>query len=160
MFSVPGKCDLVNRKKKWKCALIQKAAQVQEKKRSFEYNTRNTAAPLSCQGSQPPLEACNLAPATFPTSPPTAPDQIQVLQQNGPLTSQWKHLKLLCRLFPSDHPIVPDSILRNPCNSSTLSSNVMSFKFSLITSIKSEIYRCEKYYVNHNMQCKCWLLVY
>lgn len=77
------------------------------------------------------------------------------------LTSHWKHFKLFCRLFPSDHPIAPDSILRNPCHSSTLSSNAMSFKkFSLITSINSEIYVSEKHYVNYNMQCKCWLLVY
>lgn len=86
MLGVPGKCDLINnRKKRNENALSYKRQpKVQEKKRSFEYNTRNAAAPLSCKGSQPPFKACDLASATFPASSPAAPDQLQVLQQNGP----------------------------------------------------------------------------
>lgn len=78
-----------------------KQPKVQEKKRSFEYNTRNTAAPLSCKRGQPPFKdaiwpllpfqsLCLLLLTRF----------IRCSSKIDPHTLQWKYL----RLFPSDQP--------------------------------------------------------
>lgn len=140
----PGKSNLVrDKKKKGKemkmCCHTKSSPKSKRRKGALNTTQENAAALCLTKGA-------NLSrPAIWPLLPfqPHCwllSTRFRCSIKMDPLTSLWKHLRLFWRLTPGDHPIAPDTILINSCNSSTPSSNATSFKkLSLTTPIKSEL---------------------